>query len=172
MSIAVAVLAGAACNRAARPTALDRLHPCKSGEGITDAYCGTFSVFEDRAAGKGRTIDLNIVVLPALAADAKPDPLFFLAGGPGQGAAKMARGLRPIFRRVQNTRDIVLVDQRGTGKSNPLDCRSDDESLKVMNESDEAALERIKACLAGLTANGRSPLLHHDHRDGRPRRCA
>jgi pimeloyl-ACP methyl ester carboxylesterase len=149
---ALAVLTTVGCNRATRPTALDRLHPCKSGEGITDAYCGTFSVFEDRAAGKGRTIDLNIVVFPALAADSKSDPLFFLAGGPGQGAAKMARGLRPIFRRVQNTRDIVLVDQRGTGKSNPLDCRLDDESLKVLNESDEAALGRVKACLAGLTA--------------------
>jgi pimeloyl-ACP methyl ester carboxylesterase len=147
---ALALVAGAACNSAARPTALDRLHPCKSGEGITDAYCGTFTVFEDRAAGKGRTIDLNIVVLPALAADSKPDPLFFLAGGPGQGAAKMARGLRQLFRRVQTTRDIVLVDQRGTGKSNPMDCPSDDESLKQLNETDEVGLERIKTCLASI----------------------
>jgi pimeloyl-ACP methyl ester carboxylesterase len=147
---ALAVLAGAACNRAARPTALDRLHPCKSGEGLTDASCGTLTVFEDRAAGTGRTIDLNIVVLPALAADSKSDPLFFLAGGPGQGAAKMARSLRPLFRRVQTTRDIVLVDQRGTGKSNPMDCPSNDESLKQLSESDEAGLERIKTCLTEL----------------------
>jgi pimeloyl-ACP methyl ester carboxylesterase len=152
---ALALLVIPACTRATRTTALDRLHPCKSGEGIHDAYCGTLEVFEDRAAGTGRTIDLNIVVLPALAADSKPDPLFFLAGGPGQGAAKMARGLRPLFRRLQNTRDIVLVDQRGTGKSNPLDCPSDDESLKQLNEPDEIALGRVKACLAALDADPR-----------------
>jgi pimeloyl-ACP methyl ester carboxylesterase len=152
---AFALLAAAACTSSARPTAIDRLHPCKSGEGVTDAYCGTLTVFEDRAVGKGRTIDLNIVVLPALASDAQSDPLFFLAGGPGQGAARMARGLRSIFRRVQNTRDIVLVDQRGTGKSNPLECKSDNESLSQMNEPDEAVLQRLKTCLAGLAADAR-----------------
>ncbi len=154
LACAVALVAGAACRQAAHATALDRLHPCESGEGVTDAYCGTFKVFEDRAAGAGRTIDLSIVVLPALAADSKSDPLFFLAGGPGQGAAKMARGLRPLFRRVQTTRDIVLVDQRGTGKSNPMNCPSNDESLKQLSESDEAGLERIKTCLADL--NGKA----------------
>src|SRR6185436_4040396 len=76
-------------------------------------------------------------------------------GGPGQGAAGMARGLRGLFRRIQNTRDSVLVDQRGTGKSRPLDCKSDDESLKQLNESDETALARIKMCLGGLQADAR-----------------
>ena len=148
---ALALLAaGAGCNRAAQPTALDRLHPCKSGEGIVDAYCGTFKVFEDRAARTGRSIDLNIVVLPALAADSKPDPLFFLAGGPGQGAAEIARGLRSIFRRIQTTRDIVLVDQRGTGKSNPMDCPLDDDSLKQLSEPDEVSIGRLKTCLETL----------------------
>src|SRR5262245_25246223 len=148
---ALALLTVAGCTRTAQSTALDRLHPCKSGEGIVDAYCGTFTVYEDRAARTGRTIDLNIVVLPALAADSKPDPLFFLAGGPGQGAAAVARGLRPIFRRVQTTRDIVLVDQRGTGKSNPMDCPVDDDSLKPLGEPDEVSIGRLKTCLQTLS---------------------
>src|SRR5688572_32884674 len=99
-----------------------------------DAYCGTLKVFENRATKQGRQIDLNIVVLPALSNDPKPDPFFFLAGGPGQGAAQMAKQLREPFRQILNDRDIVLVDQRGTGKSNPLNCLDPDDSLKSIDE--------------------------------------
>jgi pimeloyl-ACP methyl ester carboxylesterase len=135
------------------PNALDRLHPCATEEGPTDAYCGTLQVFENRDTRQGRTIDLKIVVLPALGNEPKPDPLFFLAGGPGQGAAQMARPLREVFRRVQADRDIVLVDQRGTGKSNGLDCKSDNESLAVLNESLESSMARLRACMDGLEAD-------------------
>ncbi len=118
-----------------------------------DAYCGTLKVYENRATKQGRQIDLNIVVLPALRSDAQPDPLFFLAGGPGQGAAKLAKVVRTIFQRVQSDRDIVLVDQRGTGKSNPLDCNSDDDSLQALTLTNEQMLERLKACLAKYDAD-------------------
>jgi pimeloyl-ACP methyl ester carboxylesterase len=141
------------CAPGSAPSAIDRLRPCTSDEGPTDAYCGSYTVFEDRDARQGRTLDLRIVVLPALGNDAQPDPLFFLAGGPGQGAAQMARGLRELFRRLQTQRDIVLVDQRGTGKSAPLDCTTDTNSLRVLNESDEEALARLKACMTGFDAD-------------------
>ena len=131
-------------------SAIDRLHPCTGEEGPTDAYCGTLTVFENRETRQGRTIDLRIVVLPALGNDARPDPLFFLAGGPGQGAAEMARGIRELFRRVQTTRDIVLVDQRGTGKSHPLDCHANTDSLRELNESEAESLVRLKSCLGKL----------------------
>ena len=104
------------------PSALDRLRPCTSDEGPTDAYCGP-RVFENREAAQGRTIALNIVVLPALGNDRRPDPLFFLAGGPGQGPRRW-RATCAALPAGAGDRDIVLVDQRGTGKSNPLDCRS------------------------------------------------
>jgi pimeloyl-ACP methyl ester carboxylesterase len=144
-----------ACTRSDRPTALDRLHPCATGEGPTDAYCGTYQVFENRDTRQGRTIDLRIIVLPALSNEPQPDPVFFLAGGPGQGAAAMARQIREMFRRVQADRDIVLVDQRGTGKSHPLECKSDEDSLAVLNESTEQGLERLRQCLKGLDADVR-----------------
>lgn len=152
--LAVVLLAGA-CAPAPRPTAIDRLHPCVLDEGPTDAYCGTLRVFENRETRTGRTIDLRIIVLPSLSSEARPDPLFFLAGGPGQGAAEMAPQIRDVFRRIQEDRDIVLVDQRGTGKSNPLDCRSDMNSLTVLNESDEAGLGRLRTCLEGYDADTR-----------------
>ena len=137
------------------PAALDRLHPCTSSEGPADAYCGTLEVFENRDTRSGRRIPLNIVVLPALGSSAQPDPLFFLAGGPGQGAAKMAPMVRQAFRHVERNRDIVLVDQRGTGKSNALNCRSETSSLRDLSESDEAALARLRKCLESYDADVR-----------------
>lgn len=164
------MLLGVACGQNGAPTALDRLRPCASDEGPTDAYCGTLEVFENRQTREGRTIALKIVVLPALSNEPAPDPLFFLAGGPGQGAAAMARGVRDLFRRIQSDRDIVLVDQRGTGKSNPLDCKSDDESLAALNEPPEASLGRLRACLAALDADPRqytTPIAMDDLNDVR-----
>ncbi|HLG55621.1 MAG TPA: alpha/beta hydrolase [Vicinamibacterales bacterium] len=148
-------LAGtAACVAAPGARALDRLHPCASAEGPTDAYCGTFSVFENRDTRTGRRIDLWIVLLPAVRPGAS-DPLFFLAGGPGQSAAQLARQIRDAFRNVQRTRDIVLVDQRGTGKSNPLNCRSDASSLRELTDPVESGLDRLKHCLDGYNADVR-----------------
>ncbi len=146
-------MALAGCSQTTELSAIDRLKPCVGDDAPTDAYCGTLKVFENRATRQGRQIDLNIVVLPALSPDSKPDPLFFLAGGPGQGAAKLARVVREMFRRVQTDRDIVLVDQRGTGKSNPLNCESDDDSLKAFNEPETAGLERLKKCMSGYAAD-------------------
>ena len=142
----------AACGGGSGTRALERLHPCASADGPNDAYCGTFQVFEDRASKTGRQIALWIVVLPAV----RPvggDPLVFLAGGPGQGAAQLARQVRAAFRTVQRTRDIVLVDQRGTGKSNPLNCRSSANSLREMTEPTESGLDRLKRCLDGYNGD-------------------
>jgi pimeloyl-ACP methyl ester carboxylesterase len=87
----------------------------------TRALAGTFRVFENRRTGEGRTIDLNIVVLPATGPDPSPDPVFMLAGGPGQAATSWVSGQAKSWMREK--RDIVLVDQRGTGRSNPLHVR-------------------------------------------------
>src|ERR687898_899522 len=97
-----------ACTQTRATHAIDKLAPCKGNNTPVDAYCGTLQVYENRATKQGRQIDLNIVVLPAMRSDAQPDPLFFLAGGPGQGAAKLAKVVRTIFQRVQTDRDIVL----------------------------------------------------------------
>lgn len=149
--LAILLLAG--CNQAQSSQAIDRLTPCTGDDEPVDAYCGTFKVYEDRAAKTGRQIDLNIVVLPAVRTDAQPDPLFFLAGGPGQGAAKMAKMIRESYRQVLTDRDIVLVDQRGTGKSNPLNCEDEDDSLKAFGRGDAEAIALLKKCLDGYAAD-------------------
>jgi pimeloyl-ACP methyl ester carboxylesterase len=145
----------AACVPAGAPLVSTRLHPCASTEGPTDGYCGSLEVPEDRETGSGRTIRLAIVVLPSVSSDVHADPLVFLAGGPGQAAAQMAPLVQPMFRKVQRTRDIVLVDQRGTGKSNPLNCRAGGDSLHDLVEPDESAVESLRKCLARLPGDPR-----------------
>jgi pimeloyl-ACP methyl ester carboxylesterase len=132
-----------------------RLQPCKAEQGPTDALCGTLAVPENREIAGGRRIQLSIVVLPALTDDIQPDPLVFLAGGPGQGAARMAPMVQAAFARVQRHRDIVLVDQRGTGRSNPLTCPVDTSSLSAAFGSEEDARARLMECLEGLDADVR-----------------
>ena len=149
--LATLVLAG--CSQTQATSAIDKLAPCKGDDTPVDAYCGTLKVYENRHTKQGRQIDLNIVVLPALSSDARPDPFFFLAGGPGQGAAKMAKPLREVFRQILTDRDIVLVDQRGTGKSNPLNCVDPDESLKAFNEPEDASIAKLKQCMSGYDAD-------------------
>jgi pimeloyl-ACP methyl ester carboxylesterase len=137
------------------PAGFGRLHLCTSDEGPADAYCGTLSVFENRQAHTGRRLSLAIVVLPALSDEYRLDPLVFLAGGPGQGAAAMAPLVHSVFSRVQQHRDIVLVDQRGTGHSNPLDCRDDEETLQSAFADDNRVIRQLQTCLHGYDADVR-----------------
>ncbi|MGC4082726.1 MAG: alpha/beta fold hydrolase [Vicinamibacterales bacterium] len=101
----------------------------------------------------GRTIHLKIVVAPALRRDPKPDPIVVFEGGPGGGAATLAAQRIPMFSRFQTDCDIVLIDQRGTGESNPLDCAADDEDNDDLETIDRYPVERFKACLDALEAD-------------------
>ena len=146
----VLLILSPACSRLRPPpSALDRLKPCSSSEGPTDAYCGKVEVWENRAARSGRKLSLKVIVLPGLRREPAPDPIFYFAGGPGGGAAKMARMVREPFRSLETDRDIVLVDQRGTGDSNPLTCKFDD---KKLDQDTDASVEKLRACLATYTA--------------------
>jgi pimeloyl-ACP methyl ester carboxylesterase len=105
----------------ARSTPRERLAPCNL-DGVTGpVLCGSYAVWENRATRQGRKIDLHIVVLPAVGPDVAPDPVFDFAGGPGASATSSVRGWAQD-REVRAHRDIVLVDQRGTGGSHRLDC--------------------------------------------------
>ncbi len=98
------------------------LTPC-AVEGVAgDVRCGRHRVWEDRDAKQGRQIELNVIVLRATDAPREPDPLFVLAGGPGQASSQIARFSSTIFAEVRRHRDLVLVDLRGTGRSHPLTC--------------------------------------------------
>lgn len=98
------------------------LTPCTVPEIKGEAKCGSFEVFENRETRTGRKIKLNILVLPATTKQREPDPLFYFAGGPGQAATEEAAGLAEALAAIHQHRDLVFVDQRGTGSSNPLNC--------------------------------------------------
>jgi pimeloyl-ACP methyl ester carboxylesterase len=153
--VLMALMLAAACSTPKTSSIHDLLETCKSDDGPADALCGTLEVFEDREAATGRKIPLKIIVLPALGNDPKSDPLFFLAGGPGGGAADMAAGVKPVFARMQSDRDIVLVDQRGTGESNPLKCELGEDSLEDLSKAGEMPLEKFQACLDGYDADAK-----------------
>jgi pimeloyl-ACP methyl ester carboxylesterase len=101
------------------------LTPCTLPKHQEAARCGKLTVYENRMARSGRQISLNIVVLPARNSQAAADPVFYLAGGPGQAAARIASaGEDTIMRELRQERDLVFVDMRGTGESNGLQCDS------------------------------------------------
>jgi pimeloyl-ACP methyl ester carboxylesterase len=137
------------------PSAVDRLHPCGIDEGPSDAFCGRYGVFENRATQTGRKIDLKIVVAPALRRTPQPDPLFIFEGGPGAGAATLAGVRLPLFRRFQLDRDIVFIDQRGTGDSNPLTCTPNQQEAEDMSKIDEYPVDRLRTCLEKFNADVR-----------------
>ncbi|NJN15926.1 MAG: hypothetical protein HC822_06375 [Oscillochloris sp.] len=89
------------------------------------AECGTLAVPADYAQPNGATIDLNLAVIPAIGRSATTDPLVLLAGGPGQGAITSFVPLVSRLGSINQNRDILLVDQRGTGDSTPLNCPID-----------------------------------------------
>ena len=98
------------------------LHQCSIDGVVDSAHCGRVRVDESGDEPPRRSIDLNVVVLPALGRTPSPDPLLPLVGGPGQGAADLAPILVQRFAAYREWRDLVLIDQRGTGKSNGLHC--------------------------------------------------
>ena len=105
----------------AAPAAAE-LGPC-SVEGLPeDARCGFFEVPENRATREGRRIRLHVAVLPATETPKEPDPLFALEGGPGAGISGSAASHVQAFAGIRRHRDVVLVDQRGTGLSHALHC--------------------------------------------------
>src|SRR5438132_1012342 len=108
------------------PAASISLKPCEvSGtrEAVKEkVQCGTLDVFEDRSRKTGRRIALKIVVFPATGQDKAADPLFYIPGGPGSSATEDAPFVAQQFATIREHRDLVFVDQRGTGGSNPLNC--------------------------------------------------
>ena len=98
------------------------LNPCRLPNIEGELGCGSYEVFENRETRRGRKIALKILVLPSLSARGPSEALFILAGGPGQAATENAQFFASTFAAVRRERDIVMIDQRGTGGSNPLRC--------------------------------------------------
>lgn len=126
------------------------LHPCllRSLFGVL-TLCGTYDVWENRVARAGRQIPLHLVVLPATGSSADSDAIVPLDGGPGGGAATHA-SLADFVHAAWPMHDVVLIDQRGTGESAPLNCRLYGDGSDSAYLGSRLPLAAIRACRSEL----------------------
>jgi len=142
----------AACAQQAAPAprTVGPLSACKvsgrEGREI-DGRCGTVEVWENRATHTGRKLHLKVVVLPALGPARQPDPIFFLAGGPGEAVSIEAGGFDSALRKE---RDLVFVDQRGTGEPDRLDCELGRPGDLQSYLDEQFPLDDVRRCRAAL----------------------
>jgi pimeloyl-ACP methyl ester carboxylesterase len=120
-------------------------HPLKIAS--VAARCGVLQVAENPQEPSGRTIGLHVAVVPALNRRSRSAPLFVLAGGPGQAASDLYVSYAGAFARVNRNHDIVLVDQRGTGRSEPLYCDYPEDWRETRDEL-PAVKQATRDCLA------------------------
>lgn len=119
------------------------------------AQCGRLVVHENPAQPGGRQVELAVALVPGRARQLQPDPVVMLAGGPGQSALESFPSVAGAFSGVLRDRDVVLVDQRGTGRSHRLDCRlpEDAEAADLLDVA--TARRAAERCLADLGADPR-----------------
>ncbi len=118
------------------------------------ARCGTFERPLNPMDESAGTIDLKVAVIPALSLEPATDPFVPVAGGPGQSTIRFYAGWTAAFERIRQDRDILLLDQRGTGESAPMTCELDEDAIDG-KYSAEQTLRLTRECL---------DLLPHDPR--------
>ncbi len=113
------------------------------------ARCGTFERHEDPSDPASSLLELFVAVVPALSLEPEADPFVPIAGGPGQASSVFYAGFANAFEEVRRNRDIVLLDQRGTGQSAPLVCAVDDEVI-AGRYSREETVRYTQECIDAL----------------------
>ncbi len=151
--LALAAVVAGCGDHGGTPARTLALAECRLPRVAMAAQCGELEVPVDRTQPSGRRIRLTVAVLPANTLTPRPDPLFILAGGPGQAATRLGPFAEQLTG-VRRDRDLVLVDQRGTGRSSPLDCAAlrQDDGIEAAIDVDD--LPKAKACAAELAARG------------------
>lgn len=148
---AACALAVAVFSTSARAQAVPGLTvaPCTVPGVAGPARCGTLEVWENRTTRSGRKIPIRFVVLPATGPNPARDAVFPIAGGPGQSMVEVAAGSAQELAPLRDTRDILLVDQRGTGGSNLLACRLYDPETDLQSYFGPFyPADRVAACWA------------------------
>ncbi len=121
LATTLVVLLAATVTSAATSTTSLILEDCQPQGFPETVQCGQYPVFENRDTRRGRQLTLDVIVLPATDEKSRrPDPIVFLAGGPGQAATDVAPFAVNAPDRAR--RDIVFIDQRGTGGDHELRC--------------------------------------------------
>jgi pimeloyl-ACP methyl ester carboxylesterase len=114
----------------------------------SQVQCGTLQVPENYSLPEGEKISVNFAVLPAIDSSQNKTPLMFLAGGPGQASVELAAHIFSTFGEIKKSHDIILVDQRGTGKSHPLSCDENEVRNAYEIIPEDFSPQEIKDCIA------------------------
>ena len=126
---------------------------CRIKDVANTVWCAALTVPENAADPAGRKVGVHIALLPAYVRNRAPDPLVLLAGGPGQAASDIGK-LALAFDAVRRSRDILLIDQRGTGKSNPFACKLFDALDPVVAMMQVAPdPDKLRECATGFTGD-------------------
>ncbi|MBR7801034.1 alpha/beta fold hydrolase [Undibacterium fentianense] len=128
--------------------ALADTKPCRVPNFPQEVRCGQIQRPLDPSKPDGKKIDVHYVVLPSQDRNKLPDAVFLLAGGPGQSAIAAAGFGEAVLGKLNRRRDLVFVDQRGTGKSAPLKCPDLESADKILDQA--GMLRVVHACQVAL----------------------
>jgi pimeloyl-ACP methyl ester carboxylesterase len=147
----------AGCDRSGTPSLRSVATAACHLKGIdTELRCATIEVPENRMAHPpGRTVKLWFAVNPAISRNALDDPVVVIAGGPGQSASSVAGVIMPLFAKLNRTRDVIFLDQRGTGHSQALDCappKGIDDLASQLNP--DLMVATLPGCARGFVERG------------------
>jgi pimeloyl-ACP methyl ester carboxylesterase len=126
------------------------------------ARCGAIEVLENPAVPGSRKLEIHFAVIPAAKGHARPDPIVPLLGGPGESAIDAAEWSVHRLEPMLNDRDLLLVDQRGTGQSGALRCHffsPDDPAQSLQNLFPP---ERVESCAKNLATH--ADLMQYSYR--------
>jgi len=123
----------------------------KSEALLVDAQCASLSRAEDPDSDDGRNIELFIAKFPADTPDPEADAFTIIQGGPGGSSVDLYLRMRHLFAGIRKKRDIIVVDQRGTGRSNMLGCPVSDDELDIADFSPEQAKRMAAECVDVLS---------------------
>jgi pimeloyl-ACP methyl ester carboxylesterase len=121
-------------------------------DGVPAAYarCGKLEVPLDPAASGGPTIELFVARIGALSSEPRPDPLLLISGGPGQSTVDFYLQMRGAFEPARRDRELILVDQRGTGRSAEGFACDVPEDLSLDTAGRDELSTVVDACVAEL----------------------
>jgi pimeloyl-ACP methyl ester carboxylesterase len=128
------------------------LSPCRFADLTRAARCGRLSVPENPDKPLGRRLAISVAVIPATHARALADPIVVLQGGPGEDTISSAAYYAERFAALLDDRDLLLVDQRGTGKSGALPCALYSAGDPALSLRDVFPVAAVKRCVQGLAA--------------------
>ncbi len=146
-SVLAACLLAATCGHAEIT-----FEPCfltgSGGNGSLHAECAEWQRPLDPEAPDGEQITLFVARLASTAIDPAGDAFTVINGGPGGSSVDMMVDMGGILRPFTRERDVIVIDQRGTGRSAPMSCEAltdtaDDVTVEMVTQLTQDCLEDV-----------------------------